>query len=205
MTRRLKAYVALGDSFTGGFDPAHRWPDGVAAALGPGARYANLAEVGATSRDVEEHQLTPALAMRPDLVSLICGANDVLESVRPDADAYAERLGRMFGRIRAERPGAAVFTVTYPDLSHFVELRPHTRARVSRGVERFNAACRELAAEHGVLCLEGAGHPGARDPRNIAPDGFHPSPEGHRRATAEVVRALEDWLGTRLRPKEEAA
>ena len=83
-------YAALGDSLTHGTDPEGegRWPDAVAAALGCG--YANLAKIGATSRDVEDEQLGPALVLRADLVSLICGANDVLESVRPDPGSFAQ-------------------------------------------------------------------------------------------------------------------
>ena len=153
---RVRTYAALGDSFTCGLHPGRepRWADGVAEALGPDLRYANLAEVGATSRDVEERQLDRGLELRPDLVSLICGANDVLESVRPDVEAYAERLGRMLARIGAEAPGAAVVTATYPDLSRFLDLRPRTRARVSQGMKGFNDASRAAAAPHGAVRLE---------------------------------------------------
>src|SRR5215212_2468536 len=151
-----RTYAALGDSLTHGTDPERegRWPDAVAGALD--CRYANFAKIGATSRDVEEEQLDPALALRPDLLSLICGANDVLESVRPDPEAFALRLSRMFLRIRTESPDALVFTATYPDLSRFVELRDRTRRRVARGIESFNSACREVAARYEVLVLEWA-------------------------------------------------
>ena len=84
----IGTYVALGDSFTAGLDPSGecRWADEVARAL-PGTQYANLASIGATSQDVEQFQLPEALALEPDLVTLVCGANDVLESVRPDPPA----------------------------------------------------------------------------------------------------------------------
>jgi lysophospholipase L1-like esterase len=199
MSGGVDTYVALGDSLTCGTDPERegRWPDAVAAALG--VRYANFAKIGATSRDVEEEQLGLALALRPDLVSLICGANDVLESVRPDSQAFAARLARMLDRIRAEAPGAFVFAATYPDLSRFVELRERTRRRVRLGIEGFNAACRAVAAEHGALVLEWAAHPETGVPAYRTDDGFHPSAEGHRRAAEEVI----DVLRTRLR--QEAA
>jgi len=186
----MRTYVALGDSLTHGTDADNegRWPDVVAASLDVG--YANFAQVGATSRDVEEQQLHPALALEPDLVSLICGANDVLESVRPDAAAYAEALGRMFVRIRAAAPAALVFTATYPDLSRFVDLRERTRRRVTQGIEDFNAACRTVAARYDVLVLDWADHPKTGDPAYRADDGFHPSAQGHRRAAGDVLHAL---------------
>ena len=207
MARKVGTYVALGDSFTCGTNPERdgRWPDGVAISLGPDVSYANFAKIGATSRHVEEEQLEPGLALRPDLVSLICGANDVLESVRPDPDAFGERLGRMFGRIREVVPDAAIVTATYPDLSRFVELRERTAARVRRGMSGFNEACREVAASHDALVLEWAEHPASGEPEYRASDGFHPSPEGHRRAAAEVVRTLQQRLGIDTRRAEEAA
>ena len=105
----MTTYVALGDSFTSGLEAGEvRWPDQVAHGLGPDVRYENLAWVGATSEDVELVQLERALLLHPDLITLICGANDVLESVRPDESAYAERLGRMWARLRSELPSAVL-------------------------------------------------------------------------------------------------
>ena len=194
-------YAALGDSFTAGLVPGEpRWADEVARSLGPGTRYENLAWVGATSADVEQRQLGQALELGPDVVTLVCGANDVLDSVRPDPDEYARRLARMFARLRREAPRAAVVTATYPDLSRFLELRPRTRARVERGMQAFNAACRAVARRHDVAVLDGFAHPAARERDVFADDGFHPSPEGHRRAAGEFLRALRNRLRVREVP-----
>jgi lysophospholipase L1-like esterase len=198
----MTTYVALGDSFTSGVESgASRWPDHVAQALGPGVRYENLAWVGATSADVEREQLPRALELDPDLITLICGANDVLASVRPDADGYAKRLGRMYARLREEAPGAVLLTATYPDISRFLELRPRSRARVQRGMRRFNDAARAVARRHKVALLEYFDDPASDDRDTYAADGFHPSPEGHRRAAAAFLRAL----GSRFRLTEAPA
>jgi phosphatidylinositol alpha 1,6-mannosyltransferase len=192
-------YVALGDSFTAGIDPSQsRWADEVAKALGPDVRYENIATIGATSADVERGQLDRGIGFKPDVVSLICGANDVLLSTRPDPGAYAERLGRMFGRLRAEVPEATVVTATYPDISQFLDLRPRTRARVEQGMVVFNEICRTTAERHDVLLLEGFDHPDAGNRQVFADDGFHPSQEGHLKAAREFVGALRTRLGTHL-------
>jgi phosphatidylinositol alpha 1,6-mannosyltransferase len=197
----MTTYVALGDSFTAGLVPGEpRWADELARALGPDTRYENLAWVGATSADVEQKQLARALELGPDVVTIVCGANDVLESVRPDADAYAQRLARMFARLRREAPEADVVTATYPDISRFLDLRPRTRARVEQGMRLFNAACRAVARRHGIALLEATDHPAAADRGTYADDGFHPSEEGHRRAAVEFLRALRG----RFRPPREA-
>jgi lysophospholipase L1-like esterase len=111
----------------------------------------------------------------------------------------------MIERIQAESPGAHVFTITYPDLSRFVDLRPRTQARVERGTRLYNAALRSVAQRHGVLLVEAAAHPEAEDRSNFASDGFHASTEGHRRLAANIVRALGERLGIETRPQEEAS
>ena len=182
-------YVALGDSFTAGVEPGQpRWPDELARQLG--GRYVNLAEVGATSEHVEQDQLERALELQPDVVTLVCGANDVLFNTRPDPDAYAARLSRMFARLRRELPQVQIVTATYPDISRFLALRPRTRARVEEGMERFNAAVRRAARRHDVALMESFDHPAAKDRDAYADDGFHPSAEGHRQAAREFLRAL---------------
>lgn len=182
-------YVALGDSFTAGLEPGQpRWPDELAKELG--GRYVNLAVVGATSKHVEEDQLERALELQPDVVSLVCGANDVLFNTRPDPEAYAARLSRMFARLRRELPQVQIVTATYPDISRFLDLRPRTRARVVEGMERFNTAVRGVARRHDVALLESFDHPAAKARETYADDGFHPSAEGHRQAAREFLRTL---------------
>lgn len=195
----MRCYVAIGDSFTAGIDPTQsRWADEVAKALGPDVRYENIATIGATSEDVERDQIDQGIAFDPDVVSLVCGANDVLLSTRPEPDAYAERLGRMFGRLKAELPRATVVTATYPDISQFLDLRPRTRARVEKGMVVFNEICRKTAHEHDVVLLEGFDHPDAGNREVFAEDGFHPSQEGHLKAAQEFVDAIRSRLGTHL-------
>jgi lysophospholipase L1-like esterase len=205
MARTVRTYVALGDSFTCGLegDTGGRWADEVARAL-PGVRYVNLAEIGASSQVVEERQLSEGLSLEPDLISLICGANDVLETVRPDPGLFAGRLGRMLERIRREMPDAEVFTITYPDLSRFVDLRPRTQARVARGTRLYNAALRSVAQRHGMMLFEAAEHPGSEERENFASDGFHASPEGHKRLGQNIVKALHEQLGIEIRHTKEA-
>jgi len=193
-SRPIRSYAALGDSFTAGTGcaPGEPWADRLAerlAASQPGFVYRNLAVEGATSADVLE-QLGPALMVEPDLVTVVCGANDVLFSVRPDAPLYARRLAGIVRRLRDALPAVRIVTATAPERWDFLDLGPRTRARVERGIVRFNAATREVAHTHGVDCLEVAGHPGLGDASNFVDDGLHPSPRGHERAAAGFARLL---------------
>jgi lysophospholipase L1-like esterase len=203
----VRCFVAVGDSFTAGTGCAggEAWADLVAARLRPrNSRllYRNLAADGATSAAVCE-QLGPALRLEPDLVSLICGGNDVLLAVRPDVEGYADRLASMFERLRAVLPGALVFTATMPEHWQFLPLGPRSTRRVMGGLRALNAATRDVAATHGVPCLDIANHDGLDDPENFAADGLHPSALGHAKAALAVEQLLRNhWAGTTGKTKE---
>jgi lysophospholipase L1-like esterase len=185
----------MGDSFTAGTGcgPGRCWADQLAKRLGrqrAGLVYRNLAVEGARSDQVLD-QLPAAVRLRPDLVTVVCGANDVLFSVRPDAEAYGKRLGAIFGVMRSAVPGVMIATATAPERWDFLGFGPRTRARMERGIVAFNDATREIAAEHGALCLEVAGHPGLGHSENFVEDGLHPSAQGHDQAAAGFARLLE--------------
>jgi lysophospholipase L1-like esterase len=187
-------YVALGDSFTAGTGcPAgERWADLLALSLRgarPDLQYRNLAFDGATSADVLE-QVGPALEQEPDLVTVVCGGNDVLRSLRPDIDAYADRMRLIFVRLRATLPALTLVTATAPGRWSFLGLGPRTRARVEDAVSRLNETTKAVASTYGALCLDLAEHPGLDDPRNFCTDGLHPSEQGHARAAREFTRLL---------------
>lgn len=200
----FRCYVAVGDSFTAGAPGMKgRWPDELAAALRP-AEYHNLGVVGATTAEVADGQLDPCVELGPDLVTVVCGVNDVLLSVRPDIEAHASGLERIFRTITQRLPGAIVVTVTTPPIAEHIGLRPRSRRRVERGVAQLNEITRSLAERYGVLCLEWGDHPLARERQNFADDGFHPSLTGMRRAARASAQALAAHRGIR-RTKEEIA
>ncbi len=186
-------FLALGDSFTAGTgcEPGESWADLLAQRLGYGTDdrpYENLASDGATSADVLD-QLGASRLQRPVLVSVICGANDVLLSTRPDIDGFREQLEGIYGALAERAPGARLITSTYPGSWGFVGLRPRTQARVHAGVEQVNRAIRELAVRNGALLIDIADHPGLDDAANFARDGLHPSADAHR-GVAEAFHGL---------------
>ena len=110
---RWSRYVAVGDSFTEGMSDADPrvpdrfvgWADRLAAHLaavvaGEDFGYANLAVRGRLLADIAGRQVDDALALGPDLVSIVGGGNDILRP-KADIDALAGRAG---GRRRAD-PG----------------------------------------------------------------------------------------------------
>ncbi len=192
----VRRYVALGDSFSAGIgEPGEvPWPEAVTRAMGAGTALHNLAEAGATSGHVAQHQLPRALELSPDLVSVVCGANDVLLSVRPAIEDCARNIELVLGRLARLRPAPLIVCATYPEAGRFVDLRPRTRRRVSRGLDAVNDAMRAAAGRHGAVCLEWEGRDREAGRTHYAADGLHPSPLGHRRTADAFTRALEGHL-----------
>jgi lysophospholipase L1-like esterase len=198
--RVVGAYAALGDSFTAGRESvgAERWADLLAAGMrrvNPELRYENLAVDGATSAEVLAEQVGPALAIEPDFVTIVCGANDVLLATRPDVEAYAERFDAILRALREGAPGAILVTATAPESWQFMGLRPRTEERLVAATERLNEATRAAAERHGAICLPVAGHPALRDPATFSDDGLHPSSAGHQTVARETARYLSEILG----------
>src|SRR3954454_8308191 len=113
-------YVALGDSFAEGVgdpDPAspnglRGWADRVAAVLARETSdfgYANLAVRGRKLDAVVAEQLEPAVALRPDLVTIYAGANDIMRP-RVDIDALVDRYDAALGKLASTGAHLLVFT-----------------------------------------------------------------------------------------------
>jgi lysophospholipase L1-like esterase len=185
-------YVALGDSFTAGA-PGSTEPgfaDRLAELLrerSPDLEYVNLAEAGARTAEVVAEQLPRALALEPDVVTLVCGGNDALLAVRPDVRAHAAVFEHGLEVLRARLPDAALATATTPDPSRFLMMRPRSARRVGRAIELINESTRAAAARLGVPCLDFARHPEALNERNYAGDGYHPSADASHRAACEFA------------------
>jgi lysophospholipase L1-like esterase len=208
--RPVRTYVAIGDSFTAGAaedeepeDHATKlWADELAEALRAAApegelTYRNLAVARASAPEVAEDQIQPALELEPDLVTVFCGANDVLLSLRPDIDAFREALSEIFGSLREGVPEATIITATCPDLQ-FVPLHPRSRERVRQGMDAVSQVIRELADSYDVLCLDFANNPETGRRENYAGDGIHLSEEGRRRTAAAFAQALDEVVGVAI-------
>ncbi|MFJ2032263.1 SGNH/GDSL hydrolase family protein [Streptosporangium sp. NPDC087985] len=185
-------YVALGDSQTEGLGDGdditglRGWADRLAGQLAvgsPGLQYANLAVRGRLAAQVHAEQLGPALALRPDLATVVAGVNDLIRP-RFDANEVAGHLEAMFAELTAQ--GTHVATLTFPDIARITPLaRP-----ISSRVAALNHRIRAAALRHGVIVAETSHHPVVTDPRLWSQDRLHASPLGHERIAAAVAHAL---------------
>ena len=186
-------YVALGDSFTegvGDHDPSRPngvrgWADRVAEVLGrtaDGFGYANLAIRGRKMDAILAEQIAPALALRPDLVTMYAGGNDILRP-RISVDAVVGRYGEAVSRFVGA--GAKVLLFTGFDLG-FAPLFRHLRGRVAT----YNELVREVADVHGATIVDFWRLREYRDPRLWDVDRLHMSSAGHQRMAIAVLDTL---------------
>lgn len=194
----ITSYVALGDSFTAGngIGTGRRWADLLASELATGREfnYLNLARDGADSTTILE-TIDSAVELQPDLVTLTCGANDVLLSTRPDVSGFEVNFNLMLQRLEQEIPAGRVLVSTYPDGWSIPGMGPRTKQRVDEGIKRVNRTIIEVSAAHSVPCMDVTAHPGIREPGNMDADGLHPSALGHRRAAREYSLAIRHHFG----------
>jgi lysophospholipase L1-like esterase len=179
----MTTFVALGDSITVGMgDPA---PDGggwrgwaalLAASLHQPAMH-NLATLGALAADVERVQLPAAVALRPDVASVVVGINDTL---RGNFDP--QRTGAAFARTVAglRAAGAQVLTMRLPDPGQMFGLPKSLARPLGRRMRAVNEAVDEVALRYGTLHLDAARDPAIYERRFWSVDRLHPNERGHR-------------------------
>ncbi|ORA80051.1 SGNH/GDSL hydrolase family protein [Mycobacterium malmoense] len=196
-----RRYIAIGDSQTEGL-----WDgDDAVGLLGfadrlavlidsffPGLRYANLAIRGKRMADVLSEQVPQALAMRPDLITVCAGMNDVIQP------------GRSFGRALVDLDhvhaaladsGATVVTTTFPNVAQFLPLGRLVSSRLTR----INDAIAAAADRYGFRLVDLYNAPSMHNVDTWAVDRVHASSQGHILFAAAAAEALKlpdsnhDW------------
>ncbi|MEE6281473.1 SGNH/GDSL hydrolase family protein [Georgenia sunbinii] len=195
---RWGRYVAVGDSFTEGLadpDPVEPdryrgWADLLAGTLSdrraaagqPPLEYANLAVRGRLLRPILTEQLPAALDLRPDLVSVIGGGNDLL---RPGSDVVTLLDSLEAAVVTAQRTGAAVLLGTGFDTAESPVVR-----RIRPKVATYNTGLWSIAHRHGAHVLDLWGMRSLADGRMWAPDRIHLTTDGHERVAQAALVAL---------------
>jgi acyl-CoA thioesterase-1 len=181
-------YVALGDSTVEGIGASRPELNYVSRLHGRlheiyrNARVENLGVGGATSLDVLAHQLDRAVALKPDLVTLSVGPNDITERV-PLSD-YTRNMDAILARLAAETRAVIVVNLL-PDLAVTPRFRGHeAQAVVGRRSVEFNEALARLTKRHGVQAVDlyaASRREVPERPELVARDGYHPSDLGYAR------------------------
>ncbi|QLJ01562.1 SGNH/GDSL hydrolase family protein [Streptomyces sp. NEAU-sy36] len=187
-------FVALGDSLTEGVgDPVgagrRGWAALLAASLGPDTEFINLATGGAQTRDVLERQTPAALALRPDLVSVVVGVNDTLRHTY-DIHAVTVRLDRVYAACAGQ--GATLLTACLPDPGAMLGLPGALARPLARRQRAVNAVVHALSERYGAVHLHAADRAWITDRALWSADRLHPGERGHRQLAVRFHALLAE-------------
>jgi lysophospholipase L1-like esterase len=188
------SFVAIGDSFTEGLDdPAEGsrggfrgWADRVAeqfAEVEPAFTYGNLGIRGRKLDQILDDQLPRALELRPELVSLAGGTNDVLRP-RVDLNRMARRFQDAVRQLRENGSQVVLFQSVDPT--------PRSRL-IGRALPRIKALTtivEETAEQYQCVVVRLWSAKIFAHPAMWSEDRLHLSSEGHARVAGAFLEAL---------------
>lgn len=197
MTSSALRYVALGDSLTEGLGDrgfmhereGRGWADRLATLMARSAaesggvvEFANLAIRSRTSVSIFGEQVDRALAMKPDLVTIMAGANDLW---RPGARLDVVETHVRSAVERFQQSGTRVVIANTINPVHHWAFRPGV-ARSKRLSELLN----QLAREYQVDLLDVHGSVSLRRQRFWADDMVHFGERGHIHVANRAAKLL---------------
>ena len=191
-------YVALGDSTGIGIGATE---GGYVARLFKrveivrrGSSLSNLCFSGATSEDVVRNQLERGVALRPTLVTLGIGINDIGHGI--GLDQFSANFEKVLAELTT-RTSASILVLNIPDISTAPRIPPPLRDQLVRQIVVFNARIAELTRKHNVALFDiySSTHESLRaHPEFFSGDGFHPSDAGYEQWAGEVWPVIENAL-----------
>lgn len=197
-----KTYLALGDSYTigQGVSIAERFPVQTATLLrGNGINIINpqiIATTGWTTIRLQEALRVQAPVGPFDVVSLLIGVNDQFQGL--PLDGYKTRFRELLQesiRLAGNRP-ERVFVLSIPDYSVTPFAQNFDRERISREIDAFNLANKEISLSRGVhyLDITPSTREAASNPALIASDGLHPSGTEYAKWANRLLPLMKEEL-----------
>lgn len=206
---QFRSYAAIGDSFTEGVGDelpdgeVRGWADFVALGLAQAAAssapdepfgYANLAIRGRLLGPIIDEQLDRAIALKPDLMSLNGGGNDIMRP-KVSVESVADQLASSAEKAIAE--GIHVLLLSGANPTKHIPLG----ARIEVRGEQLAVAVRErVPVTDMVTFVDNWADTELTDLSYWSVDKLHLNALGHRRVASNVLRALAvsvpSWDGT---------
>jgi ATP-dependent Clp protease ATP-binding subunit ClpC len=194
--------VALGDSYTIGTgldDVSQNFPSLLARRIkqetGIGVALTNLGVNGYTATDLIRDELPVAGSLRPELITILIGANDVVQ--RSGEAAYKSRLTEIYDALElfglaAER----VLVLSIPDFSALPGAAPFGTASDLRAqIDVFNRIAQSEAATHrfGYVDISVFSPDDSLRVGWLASDNLHPGPAQHQVIADRIWEIAAAW------------
>jgi lysophospholipase L1-like esterase len=190
---RALRYLALGDSYTigtGASDPSRAWPSIIASRLG--TELTNPAVNGYTTLDLIREELPYVERVKPDLISVLIGVNDLVQGRGPEA--YGQSLRTIYREVAV---GSDVFAISIPTWSYVPAAADFGGTEhVDRLTGIFNGVAREEAAALGFIWIDLGPVSTSRigSPGWLASDQLHPGDAQYAAWAEAIWPAMRDRL-----------
>jgi acyl-CoA thioesterase-1 len=196
-------YLALGDSYTigtGASDESHNFPSILAGLLskatGMRVELINPAVNGFTTLDLIAKELSYLDSVKPDLVTVLIGVNDLVQNRL--VEEYKTSLKLIYDSIAGlVQPAPHVAVISIPNWSVVPAAAQYGEPQLIKAVTNdFNNVAREEALDRGFTWVDITGVSTYRlgSPGWIASDELHPG-DAQYAAWAEVIwdRVRDSW------------
>jgi len=196
--QRSIRYLALGDSYTigtGASDESQSWPSIIARRMN--AELTNPSVNGYTTLDLIRDELPYLERIKPDLVSILIGVNDLVQGRPPDN--YRDSLTRIYDAVLDLEIPPRVAAVSIPTWSYVPAAADFGgKDKVETLTGLFNAVAEQEARARnftwidiGASSTSGIGSPGW-----IASDDLHPGDAQYAVWAEAIWSAVRDSWGT---------
>jgi lysophospholipase L1-like esterase len=185
-------------------DAAQNFPSRLASILtaetGTDVALVNLGVNGYTTADLIREELPVARGLRPEIVTILIGANDVVQGA--DETTYRTNLHQIYDVVKQLGvPPQRALAISVPDFSALPGAAPFGSARHLRErIDGFNGIAQSESASYGFLYVDITAISREDNKREdwVAADGLHPGPAQHRAFANRIWEAAETWRSVRL-------
>lgn len=196
-TGKPLTYVVFGDSTTiaqgGNYDKGYaRTTARYLAAQGNAVRFYNFGVSGARAADIPARQIPRLGDIRPDIVLVAVGANDVTHLTR--AKDVIAALSKSIEQLRSKNPEVTILLTGSPQMGSVARFPQPTRYFAGVRTNQLNTAVVDLVQQKNVAfapIAEKTGPLFAAHPEYFAADLFHPNDEGYATWSAVLIESLK--------------
>lgn len=190
-------YAAIGDSTVAGVGASHHtksYPSLVFEKIkfyNPNSQYHNLGKSGDRIRHVVKNQLPQVLTLKPDLVTVSIGANDIRSHVK--LSQFEKDLTFLVETLQRETD-AKIIINNIPDFSALPTLPIYIRIASKILIHRFNRSIEKISDNFDLTLVDifkVSRHFCKQWINFISSDGYHPSDAGYALWAQAIVLSLK--------------
>lgn len=192
-------YVAIGDSSVEGVGASHHtksYPSLVFEKIKltyPEGEYHNLGKSGDRIKHVIENQLPQALVLKPNLVTVSIGVNDIRGRVK--LSQFEKDLVYLICSLQRETDAKVIIT-NIPDFSSLPSLPIYIRIASKILILRFNKSIEKISDNFGLTLVDifKVSRKLCKQWRDfISNDGYHPSDAGYAIWAETIISSIKSF------------